>query len=77
MIHNEFLQKICNEPENGLKGLRYHGGPWVDCCKSAVLPCVKYLGNSNCSAKVKVDCDECFEQYDAEELLRRQVDHKT
>ena len=77
MIHNEFLQKICNEPENDLKGLQYHGGPWVDCCKSAVLPCVEYLGNNNSNYSADVYCEECFTPYNAEELLKRQVDHKT
>ena len=77
MIHNKFLQEICNEPESGLKGLRYHGGPWVDCCKKFVLPCVEYLGNSNSNYSAKVYCEECYTQHDAEELLRLQVDHKT
>ena len=42
MVHNEFLQKICEESD--LKGLVYHGGPKVVCgCKwSGILHCVDY-----------------------------------
>lgn len=72
MIHNEFLKKICDESD--LKGLVYHGGPKVACqrCKwSGVLPCVEYPDEIEYSTEV--DCEECYYQYNIEELLKLQA----
>ena len=72
MIHNKFLKKICDESD--LKGLVYHGGPKVVCrqCEwRGVLTCVGYPDEIEYSAEV--NCKECNEQYNIEELLRLQV----
>lgn len=74
MIHNKFLKKICDESD--LKGLVYHGGPKVVCrqCEwRGVLTCVGYPDETEYSAEV--NCKECNEQYNTEELLRLQVSH--
>ena len=76
MVHNEFLQKICEESD--LKGLVYHGGPKVVCqCGewSGILPFVGYPDNITAN-NMKYTCVMCCKLYNADELLRHQVNHR-